>query len=944
MSGYRKAVGPFELSPRASSGTAIRSGYNQPRLPLQLGTRIGGYEVVSLLGAGGMGEVYRAHDTRLGRDVALKILPGVFAADPERLARFAREAQVLASLNHPHIAGIYGLEEAAGMNALALELVEGPTLAERLEHGPLRLAEALGIARQLADALDAAHSQGIIHRDLKPANIKLRPDGTAKVLDFGLAKSVDAAEDSAANSPTITALSRAGVILGTAAYMSPEQARGRAVDKRADVWAFGCVLYEMLTGLSPFAGETTTDTLAAVVGRTADWSRPPADTPAGVRTLLASTLEKDPKRRLRDLGDAHLFLQERAEATPLSPDPRRHRVRVWQAVALLAIAIAAALGIDRWRLTRPGPVGGTTLQLTRLTSDSGLTTEPSVSADGRLVAYASDRGGGGSLDIWVQQAAGGGAVRLTDDPADDRSPSVSPDGTLVAFRSDRGAGGVYVIPALGGDARLIAPEGRAPRFSRDGRTIAYWTGNWLAARAVQSRLRTWVIDVNGGTPAQVATDLVSASDPVWSPDGTMLLVYGRRGTSDAEAQPNWWVVPVGGGSVRATDAYQVFRAAGLDIDDVSGQPAPGAWTPDGVLFSATRHHDVRAVWRVSLDAATGRIGAPVSVTHGTSYDQHPAAAGDTVVFAGESRRSVILGLPLDANAGRPLGEVRVLRSDVADVRRATVTSDATRIAFSRHDATSGSIWVRDLRSGRERQLAATRRTPLNPVVSPDGAWVAYTLTDTDLGGHAGPGVGFVLPVDAGSPRKVCDDCQIYQWLRSNDAVVIVRRAPDRLVRIDVNSLAEVTMLSASEQDAASTADMRRPIGGRFNRPMVSFDERFITFITDGQTWVAPFSGSGSISRADWQPVHKLARAGERTCGWSPDGRLLYFLLETDGFRCLYAMRIDPNTGRAIGEMNLVAHFHNASREWGSTGYNSAVVNGLFVFNQVESSGNIWMLK
>jgi Tol biopolymer transport system component len=680
------------------------------------------------------------------------------------------------------------------------------------------------------------------------------------------------------------------------------------------------------------------------VGRTPDWSRLPGDTPAGVRALLTAALEKDPKRRLRDVGDAQLLLHERAEAVVVAPAAGSRRARVWKAVALLALAAVAALGIDRWRQTRHAPLADPPRQLTRLTSDSGLTTEPSISADGRLVAYASDRAGAGSLDIWVQQAAGGGAVRLTDDPADDRSPSLSPDGTLIAFRSDRGTGGIHVMPSLGGDARLIAPEGRAPKFSPDGRTIAYWTGNWLATRGVQSRLRSFVIDVNGGTPTQVAADLFSAGEPVWSPDGTMLLVFGRRGTSGADAQENWWIVPARGGSVRATDAYEVFRAAGLDVEDVSGQPTPGAWTPSGVLFSATRNHGVRAVLKVTLNAATGRVGPPVGVTDGTSYDQDPVAAGETVMFAGQSRRSVILGLPLDADAGRPVGDVRVLLSDVADVRRATVTHDGTVIAFSRHDATSGSVWVRDLRSGRERQLAATRRTPLNPIVSPDGTWVGYTLTDTDQGGHSGPGPGFVLPVVGGSPRKVCDDCQIYGWLRSNDAVIALRRATDSVVSVDLQSLAEVTILAAPGPGVPRTPDTRRPVGGRISRPDVSPDERFISFVTDGQAWVAPFSSSSLISRDDWQPIHKFTRNGDRTCGWSPDGRLVYFLLENDGFRCLYAMPIDPRTGRAIGEATAVAHFHRASREWGSTGYTTAVVKGLFVFNQVESSGNVWMLK
>ena len=913
-------------------------------MPIAAGTRLGVYEFTARIGAGGMGEVYRARDTRLGRDVALKILPDLFAHDPERIARFKREAQVLASLNHPHIAGIYGLEEALGLSALALELVDGPTLAERVAQGPVPLAEAVGIARQIADALDAAHSQGIIHRDLKPANIKLRPDGTVKVLDFGLAKSVDSADVDAAHSPTITALSRSGIILGTAAYMSPEQARGRAVDKRADIWAFGCVVYEMLSGVSPFAGETTTDALAAVVGRDPDWSRLPSDTPPALRTLLKSALEKDPRRRLRDIGDAQLGLQERAEGVAVPSAGSTRTARVWQTIAVLGVISAAALGIERWRLTGRDAIADRPRQLTRLTSDSGLTTEPSVSADGRLVAYASDRAGGGNLDIWVQQTAGGGAVRLTDDATDERTPAVSPDGTQIAFRSDRGAGGIYIMPALGGDARLIAPEGRAPKFSPDGRSIAYWTGGWLATRGVQNPRRTYVVDVNGGTPARVGGDLASAGDPVWSPDGTMLLVHGRRGTSGADAQANWWLVPTGGGPVQTTNAYEVFRAAGLEVEDVTAQPYPGVWSRNGVLFSATRNQDVRAVWRASIDAASRRVGVPLGMTHGTSYDEHPVAAGETMVFAGGSRRRLILGLPIDADAGRPLDAVRVLRSDVADVVRATITSDGTRLAFPRYDATSGSVWVRDLRSGRDRQLAATRRTPLNPVISPDGTWVAYTLSDADQGGNSGVGTGFVLPVEGGSARKICDDCEIYQWLRSNKAIVALRRASDSIVVIDVDTRAEVPILSPSGEGAAAAAETLRPVGGRFSRPLVSFDERFISFITERQTYVAPFSSASRVSRNDWHAILSLTRSGDRTCGWSPDGRLLYLLLETDGFRCLYAVRIDARTGRTSGEVFTVAHLHNASREWGSTGYSSAVAKGLFLFNQIESSSNIWMLK
>jgi hypothetical protein len=293
-------------------------------VPLTPGTRFGSYEILSPLGSGGMGEVHRARDTRLGRDVALKVLPEPFAADPDRLARFSREAQVLASLNHPHIGAIYGLEECGGIRALVLELVEGLTLADRIAQAPIPVDEALPIARQIAEALEAAHEQGIIHRDLKPSNIKLRPNGTVKVLDFGLAKVIEPAADGGgrSHSPTITspAMTRMGVIMGTAAYMSPEQARGKVIDKRTDIWAFGCVLYEALTGQRAFKGDTVTDTLAAVVEHEPDWTALPPSTPAAIQRLLRCCLEKDPTRRPRDSGDARLELDAAlAAAKPVVP-------------------------------------------------------------------------------------------------------------------------------------------------------------------------------------------------------------------------------------------------------------------------------------------------------------------------------------------------------------------------------------------------------------------------------------------------------------------------------------------------------------------------------------------------------------------------------------------------------------------------------------------------
>src|SRR5438034_1096934 len=281
-------------------------------MSIATGTKLGRYEIRSQIGAGGMGEVYLARDEKLNRDVAIKILPGAFAQDSDRVARFKREAQVLASLNHPNIASIYGLEESNGFMALAMELIEGPTLADRLATGPIPIDEALIFARQIAAALEAAHERGIIHRDIKPANVKVTDDGTVKVLDFGLAKvfADETPEANLSHSPTLIKGTQAGMILGTAAYMSPEQAKGKAVDKRSDIWAFGCVLFEMLTGKQAFSGETLTDTLAAVVRAEPEWDTLPAATPDAIDHLLRRCLTKDAKQRLRDIGEARIEIEE----------------------------------------------------------------------------------------------------------------------------------------------------------------------------------------------------------------------------------------------------------------------------------------------------------------------------------------------------------------------------------------------------------------------------------------------------------------------------------------------------------------------------------------------------------------------------------------------------------------------------------------------------------
>jgi serine/threonine protein kinase len=371
---------------------------------------LGNFEIIAPLGAGGMGEVYSARDTRLQREVALKLLPEAFASDPERIARFEREAHTLAALNHPHIAQVYGFERGESSQALVMELVEGDDLSQLIARGRLPLDEALPIARQIADALEAAHDAGIIHRDLKPANIKVRPDGTVKVLDFGLAKALDQGSGigsqgpgELANSPTITSpaqMTHAGMILGTAAYMSPEQARGRVLDRRTDIWAFGCVLFEMLTGTRAFSGEDVTETLAAIMKSDPPMTRLPADTPVEIRRLLTRCLQKDRRLRLQHIGDARLELDDAAHPQSISetaPSLGFARQRLAWAGLVIVAGIAGVIGGVRWGAPPPHELPEVRLDLvTPATEDP---TSFALSPDGKTMAFVAAAQGGSQLHI-----------------------------------------------------------------------------------------------------------------------------------------------------------------------------------------------------------------------------------------------------------------------------------------------------------------------------------------------------------------------------------------------------------------------------------------------------------------------------------------------------------------------------------------------------------------
>ena len=563
-------------------------------MSLATGGRVGPYEIVSLLGAGGMGEVYRARDPKLNRDVALKILPGEFALDPDRLARFTREAQVLAALDHPNIGAIHGFEDSDGVHALVLQLVEGPTLADRIASGPMPIDDALPIARQIAEALEAAHEQGIIHRDLKPANIKVRDDGTVKVLDFGLAKLAEPAVrvgDSGSakvsaradrqvgpftQSPTITtpAMTMAGVILGTAAYMSPEQAKGKPADKRSDIWAFGCVLFEMLTGRRAFDGEDVSDTLAAVLRADPDWRALPANTPSSIRTLLARCLQKDVRRRLPAIGVAQLDIDDALAApeapsapdVPPSGDPRRERM-AWT-IAVAALLIAGGVGV--WSYVKQPTAEERVLQFT-VSPPEGYTLFSSplpfrISPDGRrLLFLATDAVG--RTTVWV---------RSLDSLASQQLPGT--EGAIAAFWAPDSR---RIAFSAGGRLKKIDLSGGQPVTVCDLRDIRGGTWNSDGTIVFASGAGLMKVSEAGGVPAPIP--LPSASLPSFLPDGRHLLYRTFAGifvrSLDSEDQKRIFD-DTGPGNVEYADGRLFFErdrtlmAQPFDLDrlELTGEP------------------------------------------------------------------------------------------------------------------------------------------------------------------------------------------------------------------------------------------------------------------------------------------------------------------------------------------------------------------------------------
>jgi Tol biopolymer transport system component len=699
-------------------------------VPLSPGTRLGAYEIIGAVGAGGMGEVYRASDTTLRREAAIKILPAAFATDPDRLARFEREARTLASLNHPNIAQIYGFEHTGDSRALVMEFVSGEDLAERLSGGPIPVEEAIVIARQIGDALEAAHEAGIIHRDLKPANIRVRSDGTVKVLDFGLAKMQDAAADppshAALNSPTITspaAMTGIGMILGTGAYMAPEQARGKAVDKRADIWAFGVVLYEMLTGHRLFEGDTVSDALAAVLTREPEYARLPSETPRAVRALLQRTLQRDVRLRLRDIGEARIALSPAgikpegpATSQTASPGPRRGWLNVlpWAlvgATALVAGAItwnrngsqqtsaeapALSLGIDAGGDTPLAGVGWAGLNWVGPTAV--------LSPDGRTIAFIARRPAGGRWQLYVRRLD---ELKATGLPGTEGAyaPFFSPDGRSIGFF----AGGQLSKVTLGGGAVTTicaAEEGRGGAWASDG-TIVF------TPRPEGPLFR---VSADGGVPAPVTTLDAGETTHRWPqvlPGGTHVL-FTAHDDKSASRSGTIEVQALAGGERKV-----IHRGALSGRYSSSGHLL---YVQDGRLFAAP--------FDLTRLEVTGR-SVPVvdDVAHSLTNGTAQFAVSDTGLLAYRRARNPKRILQWIDFAG----QFQSLRDLPAEYQELRFSPDSKRLLLVIGDGAQSDVWVYDLTGDRISRLTFHPDNDWSPIWSPDGSRFAYASWRADVG-------------------------------------------------------------------------------------------------------------------------------------------------------------------------------------------------------------------
>jgi eukaryotic-like serine/threonine-protein kinase len=809
------------------------------------GTRLGPYEVLSAIGAGGMGEVYKAHDTKLGRDVAIKVLPEAFAHDPERLSRFQREAKMLASLNHPNIATIHGLEQSNGTSYLVMELVAGETLAERIKReGALPLEEALATCKQIAEALEAAHEKGIIHRDLKPANVKVTPEGKVKVLDFGLAKAFagDATDVNPSQSPTLSAAATMqGVILGTAAYMSPEQARGKAVDKRTDIWAFGCVLYELLSGKQAFEGETVTEILAAVLKGEPDWQALPPATRAQIRSLLRRCLQKDKTLRVRDAGDARIEIHEALTAPGAEPRVAgvTHPVAGWRRAAVLGLATGGLLalgGVTAWYLKPSSrPLGQSPAHLIVALPPGDQLTPGSlpmeISADGTELAYVAFRGGVLRLYLRALDNPDAKAIPGTEGAS---NPFLSPDGRWVGFFAQ-------------GKLKKVSIDGGAPITLCDGGVGggASWGADdtIVFSRATDSGL--WRIPAAGGQPQVLTTPDPAKGEyshryPQFLPGGKGVVFTSLSGFGWDESR------------------IELLRLDTKERRVLVRGGHTGRFVPSGHLI----YYRAGSLLAVPFDLARLDVtsAAPVTIasgvrqSSGTTGGDYSISSGGTLVYVPASPRQFESQLVWVDRQGK----VQPIPAPLRAYSSPALSRDGKQVVVTITSDTE-QLWTYDLSRGNLTQLTSEQGSSRDAVWTPDGKRVAYRSN------RAGKWNLFWRPSDGSGPEE--------RLTTSDNNQIPGSFSPDgQLLAFD-----EANRTTGFDTWVVRLSDHRAqpfvPTPADKELPQFSPDGRWLAYMSDEsggfEVYVQPYPGPGG----KW----RVSVGGGARPRWNPNGRELLYV-------------------------------------------------------------------
>lgn len=898
--------------------------------PPGLPSVLGHYRLRESVGQGGMGVVYRASDTRLGRTVALKVLQPEKVADPERKRRFIQEAKAASALNHPNIVTIHDIDSDQGIDYLVMEFIEGQTLDARIPRRGMRPAELAAIAIQIADGLAAAHAAGITHRDLKPTNILVNGAGHVKILDFGLAKLTDRGETTEADA-TQTALpaTTEGSILGTVSYMSPEQAEGKPVDTRSDIFSFGSVLYEMASGRRAFRADTPASTLGAVIHKEPEpLAKLQLSIPRELDRIVARCLRKNRERRFQSVADLGVALLELKEECDLGlhdagADSSVATVSIRRMPQALALAMAGAMlaasaGMWLW-MSRQGPAQSPVheVKITQITRDSGLTTDPALSPDGKLLAYASNRADGKNMDIWVQQTAGGQPARLTRHAAADRSPQFSPDGTTIYFHSVReGEGSIWAISTLGGDERLISREMVLPGIllSPDGRLICAkrfsLTGQDSPA---------YLVPAAGGAMRKLETSARTFHPRAWSEDSKTLIGWGKEGPSGpTTGNEVLAAIPADGGPpTYVLKDGRPFAAS---------NPSPGGggrllWQADQLYVSGDGSIDEYVLTRSrALEGPVKRWAR----FPGASLDF--SKSGGLIVAASTTTKEDVWVLPVDANRGKVTGPPARVTDDEARDWRPTLSRDGRKLAYTSDRSGNRDVWLRDWATGKETQVTASPEVEWRAAISPDGAQVAYEVEGTVQS-------IFLRDFAGGDAKRVCGKCSLPDWTPDSSRITFWDGTPVRFYSFNP-ATGERQILVAHAKEAVQTA-------------RVSTDSQWVCFRLPAEggrsgIWIAPLRAGQAAPEAEWIAVAERLDNSVHTW-WSPDGNLIY-IIQRRADLVVLAQPLDPATKRTRGEPFPVfkpeAGF--AFLPLSIAGF--SMTPDRLVFSMMQSRSNLWRIE